>query len=507
MAIDLAQCIGCHACTIACKSEHAIPVGSWRCWVKEIEKGSFPDTQREFLPVLCNQCSDAPCKTICPTGALFRRPDGIVDLDPAWCIGCKACMVACPYDQIFIDPDTSTAEKCNFCSNRLEVGLEPACVVVCPTQCRIFGDRDDASSDISKRIAREAVTVRKPEYGTDPNIYYFRGSRQLLDPSAAAEAVIYRQGEAPLGADAGPRGEAPLGADEAPPSGSRTVYDVFHQIPWGEKIVGYLLTKGMSTGILILSLLMWRLGFESALFTIWMPILSGLLMVATGWLLITDLKRPERFHYILIHPNWKSWMTWGAYFITLDSILTGLWVLAALSGGRGAMETLLWPTIAAGTLASIYTGFFFAQGAGRDLWLGPENTVDIAAQTAAKGAGALIVFATLLPIAGREEALALLGGILAGALLLHLAILLFTALGHRGGSPALERAVEMFVSGPLRGEFWWGAVGCGCALPLALIAWRGAGGAGALLAAVMALAGAYYWDRVWVRAGQAVPLS
>ena len=91
--------------------------------------------------------------------------------------------------------------------------------------------------------------------------------------------------------------------------------------------------------------------------------------------------------------------------------------------------------------------------------------------------------------------------------MLHLAILLFTALGHRTGSPALERAVEMFVSGPLRRAFWLGAVGCGCALPLALIAWRGAGGPGSLLAALLALAGAYCWDRVWVRAGQAVPLS
>ncbi|MBT4429920.1 MAG: 4Fe-4S dicluster domain-containing protein, partial [Nitrospinaceae bacterium] len=155
MAIDLSQCIGCHACTIACKSEHDIPIGSWRCWVKEVEKGVFPQTRREFLPVLCNQCDDAPCKNICPTSALFRRPDGIVDLDPEWCIGCKACMVACPYDQLFIDPNTNTAEKCNFCSNRLEAGLEPACVVVCPTQCRIFGDREDEGSRLSGLIAHE----------------------------------------------------------------------------------------------------------------------------------------------------------------------------------------------------------------------------------------------------------------------------------------------------------------------------------------------------------------
>ena len=104
-AIDLRKCIGCHACTIACKAEHDIPVGVNRCWVKTVEKGTFPDTQRFFLPVLCNQCEEAPCMKICPTGALFKRRDGIVDLNGESCIGCRACMVACPYDQLFIDPE------------------------------------------------------------------------------------------------------------------------------------------------------------------------------------------------------------------------------------------------------------------------------------------------------------------------------------------------------------------------------------------------------------------
>jgi len=114
-AIDLRKCIGCHACTIACKAEHDIPVGVNRCWVKTVEKGTFPDTRRFFFPVLCNQCTDAPCVRICPTNALFKRRDGIVDLNGASCIGCRACMEACPYDQLFIDPNTHTAEKCNFC--------------------------------------------------------------------------------------------------------------------------------------------------------------------------------------------------------------------------------------------------------------------------------------------------------------------------------------------------------------------------------------------------------
>src|SRR6476661_3594988 len=134
-AIDLRKCIGCHACTIACKAEHEIPIGVNLCWVKTVEKGTFPDTRRFFFPVLCNQCDDAPCARICPTNALYRR---------------RAGMVACPYDQLFIDPNTHTAEKCNFCANRVENQLLPACVSVCPTECRIFGDLDDPSSEVAK---------------------------------------------------------------------------------------------------------------------------------------------------------------------------------------------------------------------------------------------------------------------------------------------------------------------------------------------------------------------
>ena len=175
-AIDLRKCIGCHACTIACKAEHEIPIGVNRCWVKTVEQGVFPETRRFFFPVLCNQCDDAPCMRICPTNALFKRRDGIVDLRSEVCIGCRACMVACPYDQLFIDPNTRTAEKCNFCANRVENKLEPACVSVCPTECRIFGDLEDTSSDLYQFVQSNGVTVRKPEKGTMPHVYYNRKS-------------------------------------------------------------------------------------------------------------------------------------------------------------------------------------------------------------------------------------------------------------------------------------------------------------------------------------------
>ena len=170
--IDNRKCIGCHACTVACKSEHDVPVGVNRTWVKYIEKGEFPNTQRLFSVMRCNHCQDAPCVDICPTTALFIREDGIVDFDNRRCIGCKACIQACPYDAIYIDPQNLTAAKCNYCTHRVDLGLEPACVNVCPTHAIISGDLENPNSEIAQLVSREKVQVRKPEKGTYPKLSF-----------------------------------------------------------------------------------------------------------------------------------------------------------------------------------------------------------------------------------------------------------------------------------------------------------------------------------------------
>ena len=138
--VDQARCIGCHACSTACKSENQVPLGVHRTYVKYVDVGRFPQARRAFQVTRCNQCAEPPCVFACPTAAMHRRPDGIVDFDKRVCIGCKACIAACPYDAIFINPDDHSAEKCNFCAQRLDVGLEPACVVVCPTEAIVVGD-------------------------------------------------------------------------------------------------------------------------------------------------------------------------------------------------------------------------------------------------------------------------------------------------------------------------------------------------------------------------------
>src|SRR5713226_2384980 len=180
--IDQRRCIGCHACTVACKEENRVPLGAFRTWVKYIERGTFPHTRRYFSVLRCNHCDAAPCVTICPTVALYRRADGIVDFDGERCIGCKSCMQACPYDALYIDPSTQTAAKCNYCAHRLEVGLEPACVVVCPVQAIVPGDLDDPRSTISRLVASQQTQVRKPEQGTRPKLYYLGAEAAALTP-------------------------------------------------------------------------------------------------------------------------------------------------------------------------------------------------------------------------------------------------------------------------------------------------------------------------------------
>lgn len=187
--IDQRKCIGCHACTTACKSEHEVPLGVFRTWVKSVEKGSYPNTRRHFLVQRCNHCEDAPCVNICPTKALYKRKDGIVDFNKDSCIGCKSCMEACPYEAIYIDPATDTAAKCNFCAHRVEVGLQPACVIVCPEQAIISGDLEDPTSKIAQLVGRENVQVRKPEKGTKPQLYYLGADQTALNPEATGAST------------------------------------------------------------------------------------------------------------------------------------------------------------------------------------------------------------------------------------------------------------------------------------------------------------------------------
>jgi tetrathionate reductase subunit B len=173
MLIDTRRCIGCHACTVACKAEFGVPLGVNRSWVEYVEKGTYPNVNRSFVPRLCNQCTYPPCVDVCPTGATWKRKeDGIVVVDPNICIGCKYCVQACPYGARFPNPVTGTVEKCDFCLHRVSRGLVPACVETCIGRARIFGDLNDPNSEISKLIASNPVQVLRSGQGTQPNVFY-----------------------------------------------------------------------------------------------------------------------------------------------------------------------------------------------------------------------------------------------------------------------------------------------------------------------------------------------
>lgn len=172
MLIDTRRCVGCHACSVACRSENNVPLGHHRSWVEYTERGQYPNTVINFLPRLCNQCSTPQCVSVCPANATSINEDGIVVIDPDVCIGCKYCIQACPYDARFINPETGAADKCDFCVDRVSQGLQPACVETCFQNARIFGDLNDPKSEISKLIATTPTTVLRQEMGTQPNVYY-----------------------------------------------------------------------------------------------------------------------------------------------------------------------------------------------------------------------------------------------------------------------------------------------------------------------------------------------
>ncbi len=181
MVIDTNRCTCCHGCTIACLSENNVPDGKHRSWVKKIAKGRYPDVSFHFLPRLCNNCEDAPCLNLCPTGATYRtESDGVVHVNRNICVGCHICINACPYGARFFNDLTRTADKCDFCYHRITKGIEPACVSACTGRARIFGDLNDPKSEIVRFLNAHATQVIRSDLDTRPKVHYFNADEAIL---------------------------------------------------------------------------------------------------------------------------------------------------------------------------------------------------------------------------------------------------------------------------------------------------------------------------------------
>ena len=438
---------------------------------------------------------------------MFQRKDGIVDFDKDWCIGCKACIAACPYDAIFINPEDHTAEKCNMCAHRLEVGLEPACVVVCPTQAILVGDMNDPASKVAGIINREVVAVRRPEKDTRPKLFYKGAHAATLDPLAArrpsggifmwSEQLGRIEGKITSGV---PSTSSGTGSGAGVGAGSRTTssaaavlsYDIPHNRPWDWRVSAYTWTKSIACGsyvVAAIAMILRRIDDDGALWRVGVPVLSGVFLALTGILLIADLKQPMRFHYLFLRPQWKSWLVRGAVLITAFAAILAVHFVFGVMGNGHAGLWLTHAGVPIGLGTAVYTAYLFAQAKARDLWQNPMLPPHFVVQSLLAGAAVWAVVAPSEDVAWGSF-VALFTGI-------HL-LMVAGELTMTHGTAHARMAAHEITHGEFRGFFLAAMVlsAIGLATP-----WTGVFGA------VPALFGLLAWEHAHVQAGQSVPLA
>ncbi len=458
----------------------------------------------------------------------------------------------CPYDAIYIDPETHTAAKCHFCSHRVELGLEPACVVVCPEHAIIAGDMSNPNSEISRMLAVHDVTVRKPEQGTAPKLFYIDGNDFVLHPTATE-----RTPDTFLWADVIPLHAAPLRDDTpvAPPpaiqkaksgvairaphtqgdpwrgpiqiGGGRMAeqmvqvsYNAQHKIPWHWPVPAYLLTKGIGAGMFMVLALAFGLAIAS--FDSLTALVAGftalLFTGATTALLVYDLDRPERFLSILYRPQWRSWLTRGAFLLIGFSVVAGIWWLLEAAAHFGFVASgvaaflrplFLWIGLALAIGVAVYTAFLFGQAEGRDLWQSPLLPFHLVVQALMAGSGVLLLLDLALPMPEALTNFTLLLFVL--ALLVDLFVTLVGEFSMPHASELAARAAHEISHGRYRRHFWQGGILLGHLAPLALVAIGFLAPvllplAGAV-AGLCAVAGLFFYEYAFVMAPQELPNS
>ncbi len=533
--IDNRKCIGCHACTTACKSEHQVPVGVNRTWVKQVEKGTFPDTRRLFSVMRCNHCTDAPCVTICPTEALNIREDGIVDFDKDRCIGCKSCMQACPYDALYIDPETHTAAKCNYCASRIDVGLEPACVNVCPEHAIISGDMENPLTEISQLLAREATKVRKPEKGTQPNLFYIDADDVSLIPTATEQSDVSLWGSQALGVghfakqaekmafsnddviaelinlnggyetEDGNQVKAPKSI-ESVMAKAKQVYNTPQKgILWGWEVSAYVWTKAIAAGMLLVPVLALLMGMKTLTSSLWTAgsAIGLIFLTLTGILLIKDLDQPKRFAYVLLRPQWDSWLVKGGYAITAYGGLLAL-ILGLNFLSDNSSQVLYFIAGAIAIIVAVYTAFLFAQAKGRDFWQSPTMAVHMLVHSFMAGIAGYFFVSWVQQL--DTNWLQYLSTAAIISILINLGTMLIElAMTHP--TQDAKTVVNMITKGRYKNSFWILTILIGNILPLLLFVFMGVSPLTGTIAGVLMLFGIYINNHIWVEAPQRIALS
>jgi Fe-S-cluster-containing dehydrogenase component len=483
--IDHDRCIGCHACTVACKAENDVPVGAFRTWVKYVEKGTFPSVRRHFAVLRCNHCTNAPCVKICPVNALEKRADGIVDVDRDACIGCRACMQACPYDALYVNEDLGAVEKCHYCAHRVEKGLEPACVIVCPEQAIISGDLDDPSSKIATTIRENKVQVRRPEQKTGPNVYYKGLEPSLIFPGEASRPSQYLWSDRPKH-----KGEAwPISLPVLP--NTRVVLDAGHKVEWGWGVALYLVTKGIAAGAGLFAPVAAAMGLTGWAGAYLPEVLALVFTLATVVLLIEDLKKPWAFFRLLTRPNWDSWLVKGGIVLGLFGATSAAIVLLRWLKMDSAADGLRWVEAFLGLGAAGYTAFLFAQCEGRDLWQGQGLLPSLITQALMCGGVVLAPFSSDHRKLGFTAACGMV-------------LFMICAFAERFGKHETTNAKQ---GAAFLGTLRFGPVKAWSAGLIIIFLGVAVGHFMPALAAALVFAGLYVYEWTYVRAGQLPPLS
>lgn len=498
--INQETCIGCHACSVACKMEHDVPLSVNRTYVKQVEVGVYPQVSREFQITRCNQCDDAPCVPICPVTAMFKRDDGIVDFDRDVCIGCKACMAACPYDAIYINPNVHSAEKCNFCAHRIDQGLEPACVIVCPVEAIVVGDLNQPDSEVLQLISRHKADVRKPEKGTNPKVFYVGASDYTLNPSKARYETMNMYAEErtgyPVHDEHRQKGKHSVAA-------ARLAYDVPHHSPWHWEVSLYTWTKSISAGALIM-LAIFALSGVSLDSTIEMVAAAiGLVFLGiTGILLIYDLEHPWRFIRIFTRPQWKSWLVRGSFIIAGYGIVLLLQFLLSLFHQQQPEMFVAVAGLLLGAFTAMYTAFLFAQAKGRDLWQNPALPLHLLSQAVLAGAASFAIVGLFIPMSGKMEFIIQTTLIVSAGV--HLALVCSEMMIPHTIEDA-KRAAHQMIYGRYKWFFWTGLLAGGL-VPFVLGFFMH-NHTLEIVGSIFALLGLFPYEHAYVQAGQSIPLS